>query len=327
MGRSPCVIFIRMNFNLQAHMTRPLLATLLALSLAGCETPISVSLPDTEPMLVLEGRIEPGLPPVVLLSRSQDYFAPVDAGLLGSLYQGGGQVVLSIDGEEYPLDEICAGDLGPDELIVASTLLGLPLEALILSNLCAYTSLSIQGEVGHTYGIRASLDGDTVHAISRLNPPVSLDSLWFEAPGNIDTLGFIYCDFTDPDSLGNAYRWSAMRIGKDPGLLYPSLSTVDDALFNGLAFEFSQFRPVTADDFAEDANPDEIGFYKLGDTVIVRWDHIDRGAFEAISSMEEQLQSQGSPFANPADVATNVEGGLGLWVAYSPFVDTVICTP
>ena len=148
---------------------------LFAMSLMGCETPISVSLPDTQPMLVLEGRIEPGLPPVVLLSHSQDYFAPVDAGLLGSLYQGGGSVVLSIDGEEYPLDEICAGDLGPDELIVASVLLGVPLETLILSNLCAYTSLSIQGEVGRTYGIRASLEGDTVRSMSRLNPPVALD--------------------------------------------------------------------------------------------------------------------------------------------------------
>ena len=45
--------------------------------------------PMLEPVLVVEGRIEPGLPPIVLLSRSQDYFAPVDAATLGSLYEGG----------------------------------------------------------------------------------------------------------------------------------------------------------------------------------------------------------------------------------------------
>lgn len=295
--------------------------------LAGCETPIDVTLPETEPLLVVEGRIEPGLPPVVLLSRSQDYFAPVDATLIGSLYSGGGEVTLFVDGEAVPLQELCADMLGPDELIVASALLGLPVEVLILSNLCVYTNLSVSGEVGRIYGLQAILDGDTATAVSKLNPPVPLDSLWFEAPGNTDTLGFVYADFQDPDSLGNAYRWSAMRLGVDPGLLFPTISTTDDALFNGLAFEFSIFRPVTNADFEEDANPDEIGFYKLGDTVILRWDHIDRGAFEAISSMEEQLQSQGSPFANPADVATNIDGGLGLWVAYSPFIDTVICTP
>lgn len=321
----------------EPHLDMPLLSRfrtfllmgtcVAVVSFFGCETPITVSIPDAEPLLVVEGRIEPGQPPVVLLSRSQDYFAPVDATLLGSLYEGGGTVTLTVDGDALVLDEVCAGALGPEELALAAAVLGIPSEVLALSNLCAYTSFSTLGEVGRTYGIEAVLDGDTATAVSKLNPAVALDSVWFEVPGNTDSLGFIYANFEDPDSLGNAYRWSAMREGKDPGFLYTSISVIEDALFNGLAFEFSQFRPVTAEDFEEDANPDEIGFYKTGDTVIIRWDHIDRGAFEAIASMEEQIQAQGSPFANPADVASNINGGIGLWVAYSPFVDTVICIP
>ena len=213
------------------------------------------------------------------------------------------------------------------ELALASELLELPVEVLKYSELCAYTSFTTTGEVGNTYGIRASLDGDTVFAQSKLNAPVVLDSLWFGIPGNVDTLGILYGLFDDPDSLGNAYRLSAGRVGRDPGFLYPTQSAFDDAFFNGVAFEFSFFRPVTDEDFADDANPEEIGFYKIGDTVAVRWDHIDRGAYETISSMEEQIQAQGSPFANPSDVSTNVQGGLGLWVAYSPVIDTVICVP
>lgn len=302
----------------------PVFALLLT---TGCETPIDVEIPLAEPMLVVEGRIETGAPPIVLLSRSQNYFDPVDATLLGSLYEGGGEVRITVDGETILLDEVCAGDLGPTELLLASELLGLPLEVLMFSNLCAYTSFGLIGEIGSTYALEAVLDGDTVSSVSKLNPPVPLDSVWFEVPGTADSLGFIHALFEDPDSLGNAYRWSAGRQGVDPGLLYNSLSTVEDAFFNGLSFEFNQFRPVTAEDFEDDANPDEIGFYKWGDTVTVRWDHIDRGAYEVIRSMEEQLQAQGSPFANPADVATNIAGGLGLWVAYSPFVDTVICVP
>lgn len=295
--------------------------------LTGCETPIDVELPDQEPLLVVEGRIEPGSPPVVLLSRSQNYFAPVDASLLGTLYQGGGEVRIEVDGETVQLDEICADELGPEELMVASALLGLPIEVLMLSNLCAYTSLGMVGEVGKTYGLEVVHDGDTARAVTRLNPPVPLDSLWFELPGTSDTLGILHGLFTDPDSLGNAYRWSAERLGQDPGLLYPPLSTLDDAFFNGLSFEFTAFRPVTEEDFAEDADPDAIGFYRLGDEVAVRWDHIDRGVYESITSMEEQLQSQGSPFANPADLVGNVEGGLGFWAGYSPAMDTVICVP
>lgn len=293
----------------------------------GCEVPIDVELPDQEPLLVVEGRIEAGAPPVVLLSRSQNYFAPVDAGLLGSLYEGGGEVRIEVEGETVALDEICAGDLGPEELMVASALLGLPVEVLMLSNLCAYTSLGMVGEVGKTYALEVVLDGDSAHAVTRLNPPVPLDSLWFELPGTSDSLGILHGLFTDPDSLGNAYRWSAQRLEQDPGLLYPPLSTLDDAFFNGLSFEFTAFRPITDEDFAEDADPDAIGFYRVGDEVAVRWDHIDRGVYEAITSMEEQLQSQGSPFANPADLVGNVEGALGFWAGYTPAMDTVLCVP
>lgn len=106
--------------------TLPFSALLLLMVTAGCETPITVSIPDAEPLLVVEGRIEPGLPPVVLLSRSQDYFAPVDASLLGSLYSGGGEVWLTVDGEPVQLDEKCADALGPDELMLAAALLGVP---------------------------------------------------------------------------------------------------------------------------------------------------------------------------------------------------------
>ena len=302
-------------------------AALLVLGFTACETPLDVTLPNQEPLLVLEGRIEPGQPPLVLISRSQDYFAPVDAAQLGSLYQGGAEVVMEVNGVVEPMTEICAADLDSLELALASELLELPVEVLKYSELCAYTSFTTTGEVGNTYGIRASLDGDTVFAQSKLNAPVVLDSLWFGIPGNVDTLGILYGLFDDPDSLGNAYRLSAGRVGRDPGFLYPTQSAFDDAFFNGVAFEFSFFRPVTDEDFADDANPEEIGFYKIGDTVAVRWDHIDRGAYETISSMEEQIQAQGSPFANPSDVSTNVQGGLGLWVAYSPVIDTVICVP
>ena len=60
----------------------------VALLLVGCEQEITVVVPNQEPQIVVEGSIELGGPPVVLLSQSQDYFAPLDAASLGSLYSG-----------------------------------------------------------------------------------------------------------------------------------------------------------------------------------------------------------------------------------------------
>jgi hypothetical protein len=38
------------------------------------------------------------------------------------------------------------------------------------------------------------------------------------------------------------------------------------------------------------------------------------------------MYSGGSPFAVPTNIPTNLKGGaLGIWVAYSPYFDTIIC--
>ena len=54
---------------------------------------------------------------------------------------------------------------------------------------------------------------------------------------------------------------------------------------------------------------------------------IDLGVYDAIASYENQILSQGSPFALPANMATNVDGGLGLWAGYAVWQDTLICLP
>ena len=62
--------------------------------------------------------------------------------------------------------------------------------------------------------------------------------------GNAGSLGLMYAQFTDPDTVGNAYRWFAKRIntrriGSLAGEVKDSVcsslgSAIDDAFFNGL---------------------------------------------------------------------------------------------
>jgi hypothetical protein len=52
---------------------------------------------------------------------------------------------------------------------------------------------------------------------------------------------------------------------------------------------------------------------------------IDRQVFQGLRSYENLILSQGSPFALPANMVTNVEGGIGLWAGYGIAQDTVIC--
>ncbi|MDA0913199.1 MAG: DUF4249 family protein [Bacteroidetes bacterium] len=318
------------------------LAMMLLLLLVACEQEVEVDLPTTEPLLVVEGTIFQGSPPVVFIGESQGYFDPVDANSIGQAFLSGGIVHVN-DGENtYSLDELCTSDLSPELLEVAEDLLGFPAELLAVLDLCVYTSFDpvLVGESGKTYELDVTYQNHSLSASTTIIEPVQLDSAWFQAPGTLDTLGLMYAQFTDPDTLGNAYRWFAKRINrrpdwdemageiKDADFVAPLGSVFDDAFFNGLNFEFGTFRGVAAGSTAWDddfASSSEAGYFKSGDTVVVRFCSIDDAVFRSVQSYENLILSQGSPFAPPANMLTNVEGGLGLWAGYGIYQDTVIC--
>ena len=67
----------------------------------------------------------------------------------------------------------------------------------------------------------------------------------------------------------------------------------------------------------------ESGFFKKGDTVIVKFCTIDHSTFEFWRDAENQLGNNGSPFAVPSNVKSNIKGGLGVWASYNSTIDTL----
>jgi hypothetical protein len=310
--------------------------------LVGCQQQIEVELPEVEPVYVVEGTIFEGEAPLVFVGEAQGYFDPVDATSIGQAFLPGALVTLTHGETTVQLDELCTSNLPPDLLETAEDLLGFPAELLASIDLCVYTSFdpSLRGEAGQSYALDVVIDETSMSAMTTVVPAVSVDSAWFQVPGTLDSLGLMYVRFTDPDTSGNAYRWFAKRINvrpdwdplagavKDNDFVAPLGSAVDDAFFNGLNFEFSTFRGAAAGSTAWDddfSTSPEAGYFKRGDTVVVRMCAIDRPVYDAIRSYENLILSQGSPFAPPANMVTNIEGGIGLWAGYGVWQDTVIC--
>jgi hypothetical protein len=101
----------------------------------------------------------------------------------------------------------------------------------------------------------------------------------------------------------------------------------NDQFFNGLSFEFTAYNPMSFMDSAMASSPDA-GYYHLGDTIVYRLSKMGKKEFQFFDKKINQVFSAGSPFATPINVPTNISGGaLGVWVGYSPWYDTVICTP
>jgi hypothetical protein len=312
------------------------------LSLVSCEKEITVDLPNAEPTIVVEGTILPGEFPLVLLTWTQGYFDPTDVTSLQNIFVHDADVTITSNGAVYPLIEYCSSDLTAQELELASAALGVSVESLQSLDLCLYTSFVLTGSENTNYEIRVLKDNFSITGSTKIPALVELDTVFFDIinPQVQDTLGILYGQLTDPDTTGNAYRWFAKRINrypentpdaslrgqqKDLTFIAPFGSVYDDTFFNGLSFEFAYPRGIESNSQKFDDENDERGYFKVGDTVAIRGCTIDRNAFKFIRSLEAQIGNQGSPFAVPFNLESNLEGGFGAFIGYGAIYDTVIC--
>jgi len=239
------------------------------------------------------------------------------------------------------LTEICTEDL-PDELLLqVAQALNISYYVLVNSSLCAYTDVSgtLVGETDTTYKLEVSINGENLSSSTHIPGMVELDSLWFELIGTSDSLGYVFGTLTDPDTLGNAYRWYAKRTNvypdwspnagfeKDQQYIAPLGSTFDDTFFNGLNFDFAYYRGAASGTGKQDDFNEEAGFFKTGDVIAIKGCSIDADTYNYVTSFESEASSGGNPFSAPASVYTNIEGGIGIWAGYASYLDTLVATP
>lgn len=321
---------------------RTSLIAIAALVIAsGCTKDITVDLPDRPAQLVVEGTIEPGGPPIVILTRTQSYFDPTDANSLAQIFVKTATITVTdlTTNTATTLDLVCSEDLTEEQLAQAAAATGLDPGLLASANICIYSSFSSSsyGVVGHTYALHVEAEDKTLDAVSGIPNEVPLDSVWFKlahARPNDDSLGYAWGRLTDPDTMGNAYRWSARRIGhrsngdvKDPTFISPLGSSFNDKYINGLSFDFNAIRGRQFYSDNDEDNNEEQGYFKVGDTIAVRFLSIGEKEYQFYSTYDDNVASQGDLFRTPANVRSNIEGGLGVWCARSVYQDTIICTP
>lgn len=276
------------------------------LLLFSCEKNITVDLPVTEQKIVVEGYIETGEKAIVTLTKTSAFFAPVDSASLFSYLIWGSSAIVTVS------DGTISEQLSP----VIDTNQYIPL---------VYKSQTLTGQEGKTYTLTVVVDGKTLTAVTTIPHAVALDSVWYKEQEGRDSLGFAWAHLTDPDSLGNCYRWFAKRIGKDKRFLAPIGSVFEDKFINGKSFDFAYNRgsePNTFDDEDENSR----GYFSLGDTIAIKFCTIDRTHFDFWRIEEVQVSNNGNPFAAPAPIPTNINGGIGIWGGYAATYDTIIAT-
>jgi len=300
--------------------------------LAACQKDITVKLPDAKQKICVEGKIEPGMPPYVILTHNMPYFGPTDVNALQNMFVHNADIKVSNGATTVTLTEYCSKSLPDSILPIVAAFIGVDTASLKLFNYCLYTTFNsaVWGTVGTTYNLTINVEGKTLTSTTAILPPIPLDSTWhryLKANKQGDSLGFVYAHLTDPPQEGNCYRWLTMRKGKDQSFIAPSGSVNDDKFFNGKSFDFAYNRGRTANSTAPDDNNEEAGYFKKGDTVIVKFCTIDRATFDFFRQVDVAIYSQGNPFAAPSSVPSNVyprDEALGIWCGYGVSKDTVI---
>lgn len=302
----------------------------LALLLTHCTKEVEIDIPGFEEQLVIDGRIESGLPPIILLSKSKEVYASTDLDAFLNGFISDAIVTVSNGTSTVQLDVFCTDNLPPGTEDIAAAMFGMSPDSLANYNICAYTTLNtaVWGEIGKTYTLSVSHEGKTYSAETTIPAPTNLVNTFWKADDDYTNYGFSYALLADPANQYDAYMWEVKRLdgaNSDPYYKKTYTPVFDDDFFDGLTFEFWYENP-----FNNDGNlPDSVRWhYELGDTVVIKLSKMDRYVFEFFEKKYMQLQTAGNPFATPTNIPSNIEGGaLGIWAGFSPSFDTLVCLP
>lgn len=314
-------------------MKKLLIATLILLSIASCTKEVKIDIPGYEEQLVIDGRIETDMPPIILISKTKDIYSPTDMDAYLNSFVSGAVVTVSNGDTTVVLDEICTDNLPPGTEQMAADLFGIPVSELPNYHICAYTTFntSIWGEVGKTYDLTVQFEGKTYTSTTKILQPTALNSVyWKQDEDAPQGFGFSWASLTDPAGQYDAYMWEVKRLDigddgqpKDAAFKATFAPVWDDEFINGTTFDFAFENPNNRD---EDIPDEQKFYYGIGDTVVIKLSKLDVDVYEFLEKKYLQLQTTGNPFASPTAIPTNIKGGAqGVWAGYSPHFDTLIC--
>lgn len=288
------------------------LLTLFILSflLISCEKNIDFDLKNADDVLVVDAQIESGQPPMVVLTKSLDYFGAINPAILANSFVHGADVTMSNGTLTHKLKEYTV----PLPNGYSISYYGIDSSSL---------ATAFIGEFTKRYDLSIKTDGKDYTAHTTIPALTKFpDSLWFKpAPPNVDTSRrVLMTKVTDPPGLGNYIRYFTKR---NSGNFLPGLnSAYSDEVVDGTTYTAQVDQGV--DRNASLPTGDE-NFFTRGDTVTFKLSNIDRATYTFWSTWEFSQTSIGNPFSQPGKVLGNISNGaLGAFCGYANWFGTVI---
>jgi hypothetical protein len=310
-----------------------ILITALVSGVFSCTKDVQIDIPGYEEQLVVDGRIDTEGFPIVILSTSQNIYAPTDLSAYLSSIISDATVSVSDGSNVYQLQAMNISDLPDESKKRVAEMLSIEYEEVTFLPISVFstTDPGVIGAVGKTYTLAVYWKGKSYSGSTYLLPPVHLDNIYWQPDAQNTAYGSCMARLTDPANEVNCYKWEPMNITiqndnkpKDVIFRHRGNPYFSDQFFNGLTFEFETRYPKADTTFPDGYHK----FYKQGDTILIKLSRLDSKVYEFFEKKDAQQSNAGSPFATPVNVPSNLNGGaLGIWAGYSFYLDTLICQP
>lgn len=277
---------------------------LLSVMIAGCEKEVKINLRSAEPKMVVQGVIENGAPPYVILNTTLGFFSRIDLTTVQNSFIHDAVVKVSDGIKTITLKEYAFDTSANNKFYVYSVDTSSPANLMI-------------GELGKYYTLIISYNGTTYTSVTKIPYPKGLDTLWFgepvfkrsSTPANAQEL---FGNYTDPDTPGNYVKYFTSRNGEmfNPG------SVFTDEIVNGKPINNIDLFAGTSNDNNGDFSDSLLYFYP-GDSVVLKWAEIDKGVYDFWNTYEFSIRSGGNPFSSPINIKSNISNGAkGCWAGY-----------
>ena len=305
--------------------------------LFSCQEEISIDLPQAEDKLVVQGAIENGFPAYVILSKNQGYFETIDSNTYNNLFVTDAIVTITRDDDITNqltlMDESIIDEL---ELLL-DTNINIPANTIYI-DFEELLNPSNFSTFNRTYTLDITWKNKSISATTTIPEPTPLDCLWVKNSPNADKdykyeIRAIYSDPGDQKNniLVRSKRMEHYQINSSKCILKSrpdrTLRLVDsnsDILFNGQSFETYFPRPN------ESGLP--LGKYNSyhyricdnendtilipADVALIKFCQIDEPSMKFWRGVSRQAGTNGNPFAEPMNLVSNINNGLGVFTGY-----------
>jgi hypothetical protein len=310
----------------------------------SCQEEISLDFPQANNKLVVEGTIEEGYPPYIILTQNQGYFESIDFNTYNSLFVDN---VDSINVWYYENDVKISKELKLIPTEISEAIFSIPIPIYTIADSAELISAITNpgnynfSQAGRTYYLEIKWNNQVITSSTTIPEPTPLDCLWVEQSENIDDKDY-KCDiraiYSDPADVQNNVLIRSKRIQhytrndtlkcdtvSEPDLSLRLVDAGADVLINGQTFETYFPRPGDNGGFPsgkynsthyKKCNDGNDSTLVLEDIVLIKFCQIDEPSMKFWRSLVRQFGTNGNPFSEPMNLVSNINNGLGVWSGY-----------